>query len=84
MADNDKRIAELKDQIAKAQQMKYKIEARLDELKKAKEAQIAQLTQLNVAPENLEGEIARLTTEVDALLTEAAGFLPADLLRAAV
>lgn len=79
--ENDKRIAELKEQIEKAKQLKYKYEARLDELQRQKERLLQELQEMQVRPEDLESEIRRLQTDVEALLREAAGLLPADLLR---
>lgn len=79
--ENEKRIAELKEQIEKAKQLKYKYEARLDELQRQRERLLAELAELQVRPEDLEGEIRRLQSDVEALLREAAALLPADLLR---
>jgi chromosome segregation ATPase len=79
--ENEKRIAELKEQIEKAKQLKYKYEARLDELQRQKERLLLELAELKVLPEDLESEIRRLQTDVDALLREAASLLPSDLLR---
>lgn len=80
-AENEKRIAELKENIEKAKQLKYKYEARLDELQRQKERLLAELADLQVRPEDLEGEISRLKGEVESLLREAATLLPSDLLR---
>lgn len=80
-AENEKRIAELKEQIEKARQLKYRYEARLDELQRQRERLLAELAGLQVKPEDLDGEIQRLRTEVEALLQEAGSLLPADLLR---
>jgi chromosome segregation ATPase len=79
--ENEKRIADLKEQIEKAKQLKYKYEARLDELTRQKERLLQELADLNVRPEDLDGEISRLRSEVESLLREAASLLPADLLR---
>ncbi|HLN63584.1 MAG TPA: hypothetical protein VK464_18770 [Symbiobacteriaceae bacterium] len=79
--ENEKRIADLKEQIEKAKQLKYKYEARLDELTRQKERLLQELADLNVRPEDLDSEITRLRTEVESLLREAASLLPADLLR---
>ena len=79
--ENEKRIADLKEQIEKAKQLKYKYEARLDELTRQKERLLQELADLNVRPEDLDSEINRLRTEVESLLREAASLLPADLLR---
>lgn len=80
-AENEQRIADLKEQIEKARQLKYRYEARLEELQKQRERLLDELRELQVRPEDLESEIGRLQTEVEALLREAAALLPADLLR---
>lgn len=77
--ENEKRIAELREQIDRAKQAKYRYEARLEELQKQRERLLDELRQLNVRPEDLESEIQRLQTEVDGLLRGAAALLPADL-----
>ena len=79
--EKEKRIAYQKEQIEKAKQLKYKYEARLDELTRQKERLLQELADLNVRPEDLDSEINRLRTEVESLLREAASLLPADLLR---
>jgi predicted nucleic acid-binding Zn-ribbon protein len=79
--ENEKRIADLKEQIEKAKQLKYKYEARLDELQRQKERLLADLADLQVRPEDLDGEISRLRSEVESLLREAAALLPPDLAR---
>ncbi len=79
-ADHERAIAELKEKIEKAKGMKYRYEARLEQLAVEREKILAELKDLGVTPEGLEGEITRLNGEVEALLKEAGAMLPADLL----
>lgn len=79
--ENEKRIADLKAQIEKAKQLKYKYEARLDELQRQRERLLEEMAELNVKPEELESQISQLRAEVDRLLKEAGELLPADLLK---
>lgn len=80
-AESEKRIAELKEQIEKARQLKYKYEARLDELQRQRERLLQELADLQVRPEELDDEIRRLQSDVEALLREAADLIPSDLIR---
>ena len=79
--DHEQRVSELRDRIEKARQLKYKYEARLDELNRQRERLLLELAELQVRPEDLAGEIERLQQESDALLQEAAALLPADLVK---
>ncbi len=79
--DHEQRVSELRDRIEKARQLKYKYEARLDELNRQRERLFLELAELQVRPEDLAGEIERLQQESDALLQEAAALLPADLVK---
>lgn len=79
--ENERRIADLKERIEAARQLKYKYQARLEELQNTRERLLKDLAELNVRPEELDAEIRRLQSEVDTLLQEAATLLPADLLR---
>ena len=75
-AENERRIAALKEQIERARQLKYRYEARLEELQKQRERLLTELKELNVGPAELPDEIRRLQAEVEALLQEAAALLP--------
>lgn len=79
--ENERRIADLKEQIEKARQLKYKYQARLEELEHTRKRLLQELAELDVRPEDLDAEIRRLQSEVEALLKEAADLLPSDLLR---
>lgn len=80
-AEHERAIAQIKEQIQKAQQIKYKAEARMEQLKQNRAELLGELEALGVTPEGLDAEIKRLQEEVTTLLREAAAMLPADLLR---
>jgi|LFRM01.1.fsa_nt_gb chromosome segregation ATPase len=78
--DYEKELNLLKDNLEKAKSLKYRAEARLDQLKLQEEEIIKELQDLGVKPEDLETEIKNLTDEINKLFTEANELLPKDLL----
>ena len=78
--DYEKELNNLKEDLEKAKSLKYRAEARLEQLKKQEEELINELNELGVAPENLDAEIEKLTDEIDKLFKEAKSLLPVDLL----
>lgn len=78
--DYEKELNLLKDNLEKAKSLKYRAEARLDQLKIQEEEIIKELQDLGVKPEDLEVEIKNLTDEINKLFTEANELLPKDLL----
>ncbi len=78
--DYEKELNVLKENLDKAKSLKYRAEARLEQLKKQEEDIIKELNTLNVKPEDLEQEINRLTASIDQLFKEANELLPKDLL----
>lgn len=78
--DYEKELTELKDKLEKAKSLKYRAEARLDQLKQQEEEIIKELKSLGVEPEDLKSEIHKLTLEIDTLFKEANDLLPKDLL----
>lgn len=78
-AIGEQQIATLKEQIEQARQLKYRYEARLEELQKQRERLLAELQELHVQPDEVATEIDRLRAEVQGLLEEAASLLPPDL-----
>lgn len=75
-ADLEKNLAALKERIEKAKNLKYRAEARLEELQRQRGELLAELQTLGVTPENLPTEIAKLEAEIKRLLTEADQLLP--------
>ncbi len=80
MQDYEKKLNTLKDDLEKAKSLRYKAEARLEQLNKQKEDLIKELESLKVNPDNLDEEIKKLTLEIDSLFDEANKLLPKDLL----
>lgn len=76
----EKELNNLKESLEKAKNLKYKAEARLEQLNQQEEEIINELKYLGVKPEELETEINKLTSEIDKLFKEANQLLPKDLL----
>lgn len=76
----EKELNNLKESLEKAKNLKYKAEARLEQLNQQEEEIIKELKDLGVKPEELETEINKLTSEIDKLFKEANQLLPKDLL----
>jgi len=76
----EKELNNLKESLEKAKNLKYKAEARLEQLNQQEEEIINELKDLGVKPEELETEINKLTSEIDKLFKEANQLLPKDLL----
>lgn len=65
------RLNNLKAQIEQGKNEKAKAEANKETYEKQKQEIIAQLAELQVAPENLDAEIAKLETEIQQALAKA-------------
>lgn len=78
--DYEKDLSLLKDNLEKAKSLKYRAEARLEQLKVQEDDIIKDLKGLGVEPEDLEKEINLLTNEINRLFKEANELLPKDLL----
>lgn len=76
----EKELGSLKEDLEKAKDLKYKAQARLDQLKQQEEDIIKELDELGVKPENLSKEIEKLREDIDSLFKEANELLPRDLL----
>lgn len=75
----EKEIQELKNKIDKAKALRYKAEARLEELQKQKQQLLDELEKLNVKPEELDDEIKNLKIEIQELLNKAKELLPEEI-----
>lgn len=79
--DYERELGKLKDNLDKAKSLKYRAEARLEQLKKQEDDIIKELNDLGVKPEKLENEIKTLTEEIERLFKEANDLLPDDLIK---
>lgn len=78
--DYEKELNVLRDNLEKAKSLKYKAEARLEQLNNQQQEIIKELEALGVNPEDLEKEIKKLKLEIDKLFEEANTLLPKDIL----
>jgi len=77
--DIQQRVLELKGRIEESRQLRYKYEARLEEIGRQRQRVLQELADMGLRPEDLESEIARLQAEVNGLLEDAASLLPPDV-----
>lgn len=78
--DYEKDLTLLKDNLEKAKSLKYRAEARLEQLKQQEEDIVRELRELGVDPKDLDNEIQKLNDEINNLFKEANELLPKDLL----
>lgn len=78
--DYEKELSQLKENLEKAKSLKYRAEARLEQLKQQENEIIKELDELGVKPEELESEISKLTSEINNLFKESNELLPKELL----
>lgn len=76
----EKELGNLKENLEKAKTLKYKAEARLEQLKSQEADLIKELKELNVNPEDLDSEIENLTIEINKLFKKSNELLPKDIL----
>ncbi|WMM26546.1 hypothetical protein RBU61_07690 [Tissierella sp. MB52-C2] len=78
--DYEKELNNLRENLEKAKNLKYKAEARLEQLNQQEDEIIKELNALGIKPEELESEISKLTLDIDRLFQEANALLPKDIL----
>lgn len=78
--DYEKELNSLKENLEKAKNLKYKAEARLEQLNQQEEEIIKELKGMGIEPHELESEISKLTQDINKLFEEANELLPKDLL----
>ncbi len=80
MADYEKELNNLKQNLEKAKTLKYKAEVRLEQLTQEQDKIIKKLNELGVNPEDLDEEIKKLENEINSLFKDANQLLPRDIL----
>ncbi|HHY20795.1 MAG TPA: hypothetical protein GX525_02710 [Bacilli bacterium] len=80
MSGREQELTRLKEAIDKGKDMRYRAEAKLEELENQKQRLLAELAELGVKPEELDGEIARLEQEIDNGLRETWAKIPKELM----
>lgn len=78
--DQEKELTILKENLEKIKGLKYKTEARIEQLQRRKEEILEEIKSLQVNPDNLDGEIEKLKEEISSLLQRAKAHLPEDIL----
>ena len=78
--DYEKELNTLKESLEKAKTLKYKAEARLEQLKNQEDQIIRELKTLGVEPADLDKEIESIRVRIEELLKKANEMLPNDLL----
>jgi chromosome segregation ATPase len=76
----EQQLAQIKKAIDKARDMRYRAEAKLEELENQKKRLLVELEELGVKPEELDQEIARLEREIDLSLKETWELIPKELI----
>lgn len=74
------RLNKLKNELDKSKNMKYRAEARLEQLQTSEKEIVNELEKIGVSPENLENEIKTLEEDINKLFEKANELLPRDLL----
>ncbi|MBS4535986.1 hypothetical protein GOQ29_10215 [Clostridium sp. D2Q-14] len=80
MEKHEKELTKLKDNLDRAKNLKYKSEARLEQLNKQQEELISELKEYGIDPDELENEINKLENEISNLFNKAKELLPMDIL----
>lgn len=75
MATVTERLESLKSQIEQGKSEKVRAETNLESLEKQRKEIVAELAELGVKPDQLDQEIERLKSEIEAGLSEAEGLL---------
>ncbi|RVU54160.1 hypothetical protein [Anaerosphaera multitolerans] len=76
--DYEKNLNVLKDELEKAKNLKYKAEARLEQLNLQRDMLINEIQEMGIEPDNLELQIEKLKKEIDSLFEEANKLMPRD------
>lgn len=76
----EQELAKIKEAIEKAKDMRYRAEAKLEELENQKSRLLDELASLGVKPEQLDEEIERLEKEIVEGLQETLALIPKDLI----
>lgn len=69
-------LKKLRDDLDRQKNIKYKAEARLEQLYAQKEEIVKEIQAQNIDPENLENEISKIKKEIDSLFEQAKELMP--------
>ncbi|WP_088105160.1 hypothetical protein [Halalkalibacter urbisdiaboli] len=74
-------LVKMRKAIDKARDMRYRAEAKLEELENQKKRLLQELSDLGVKPEELDDEILKLEKEIEESLKEAWSLIPKELIK---
>ena len=69
-ADYEKIISQLKENLEKSKSMKFRAEAKLEQLNKQKEEIISEIRSMGLEPDKIDQEISKLQEQIDVLIEE--------------
>lgn len=72
----EENLKNLKEELDRLKNMKYKSEARLEQLNSQRKDILLEIEKLGIKPEDLEKEISNLKNEIDKLFNEANDLMP--------
>ena len=72
----EEQLKKLRDDLDRQKNIKYKAEARLEQLYSQKEEIVKEIQAQNIDPENLENEISKIKKEIDSLFKQAQELMP--------
>ena len=81
MRDVEQDLSRIKEAIDKAKDMRYRAEAKLEELQNQKNRLLEEFNKLGVSPEDLDQEIDRLEQEIEKGLEETWSLIPKELIQ---
>ncbi|WP_413381472.1 hypothetical protein [Alkalihalobacillus sp. 1P02AB] len=74
-------LAKMKKTIEQAKDMRYRAEAKLEELENQEKRLLAELNELGVKPEDLDQEIEALEKHIEQAVNEAWSLIPKELMK---
>ncbi|KGA98526.1 viral A-type inclusion protein [Alkalihalobacillus alcalophilus ATCC 27647 = CGMCC 1.3604] len=74
-------LAKMKKTIEQAKDMRYRAEAKLEELENQEKRLLAELNELGVKPEELDQEIEALEKHIEQAINEAWSLIPKELMK---
>lgn len=74
--DYEAQLKSLRDDLDRQKNIKYKAEAKLEQLYSQKEDIVKEIKEQNIDPENLESEISKIKEEIDNLFKQASDLMP--------
>ena len=81
MKNVEQDLVKIREAIDKAKHMRFRAEARLEELENQQKRLLNELKELGVNPDQLEDEIARLEREIQQGLEETWALIPKELMK---